>query len=45
MAFAFAFGKESNSYLNPALTLGVLIVGEGSFAAVVPVFSLSLREA
>jgi glycerol uptake facilitator-like aquaporin len=38
MAFAYAFGKESNSYLNPALTLGVLIAGEGSFAAGVPVF-------
>jgi glycerol uptake facilitator-like aquaporin len=37
-AFAYAFGKESNSYLNPALTLGVLIAGEGGFAATVPVF-------
>ena len=38
MAFAYAFGDESNSYLNPALTLGVVIAGEGKFSAAVPVF-------
>lgn len=38
MAFAYAFGNESNSYLNPALTVGVVLAGEGSFAAAIPVF-------
>lgn len=38
MAFAYAFGNESNSYLNPALTLGVVIAGEGKFSAAIPVF-------
>lgn len=38
MAFAYAFGNESNSYLNPALTLGVVIAGEGKIAAAIPVF-------
>lgn len=38
MAFAYAFGNESNSYLNPALTVGVVIAGEGKFAAAIPVF-------
>ena len=38
MAFGYAFGKESNSYLNPALTLGVLIAGEGKWVAALPVF-------
>jgi hypothetical protein len=36
MAFAYAFGNESNSYVNPALTLGVVIAGEGKFSAAVP---------
>ncbi|WP_240698927.1 MIP/aquaporin family protein [Sphingomonas sp. AAP5] len=38
MAFAYAFGNESNSYLNPALTLGVVLAGEGKIAAAIPVF-------
>ena len=38
MAFAYAFGTESNSYLNPALTIGVVLAGEGSFLAAIPVF-------
>ena len=38
MAFAYAFGNESNSYLNPALTFGVVLAGEGKLAAAVPVF-------
>ncbi|WP_010163324.1 MIP/aquaporin family protein [Sphingomonas sp. PAMC 26617] len=38
MAFAYAFGNESNSYLNPALTLGVVIAGEGKIGAALPVF-------
>ncbi|WP_010216431.1 MIP/aquaporin family protein [Sphingomonas sp. PAMC 26621] len=38
MAFAYAFGNESNSYLNPALTLGVVIAGEGRIGAALPVF-------
>jgi aquaporin Z len=38
MAFAYAFGKETNSYLNPALTLGVVIAGAGGFPAAIPVF-------
>lgn len=38
MAFAYAFGNESNSYLNPALTVGVVIAGEGSVTAAIPVF-------
>jgi glycerol uptake facilitator-like aquaporin len=38
MAFAYAFGAESGSYLNPALTVGVVLAGEGKLAAAVPVF-------
>ena len=38
MAFAYAFGNESNSYLNPALTLGVALAGEGSALAALPIF-------
>lgn len=38
MAFAYAFGNESNSYLNPALTVGVVIAGEGKLATAIPVF-------
>jgi len=38
MAFAYAFGNESNSYLNPALTVGVVLAGEGKLAAAIPVF-------
>ena len=38
MAFAYAFGNESNSYLNPALTVGVVIAGEGKLSAAIPVF-------
>ncbi len=38
MAFAYAFGNESNSYLNPALTLGVVLAGEGKIGAAIPVF-------
>lgn len=29
MGFAYAFGTESNSYLNPALTIGVVVAGAG----------------
>lgn len=39
MAFAYAFGNESNSYLNPALTLGVVMAGEGKVSAALPVFA------
>jgi glycerol uptake facilitator-like aquaporin len=42
MAFAYAFGNESNSYVNPALTLGVVIAGEGKFSAAVLVFLAQL---
>lgn len=38
MAFAYAFGNESNSYLNPALTVGVVITGEVKLIAAVPLF-------
>ena len=38
MAFAYAFGNESNSYLNPALTVGVVLAGEGKLMAAIPVF-------
>lgn len=38
MAFAYAFGNESNSYLNPALTLGVVLAGEGKAKAALPIF-------
>lgn len=38
MAFAYAFGNESNSYLNPALTVGAVLAGTGKLAAAVPVF-------
>ncbi|RFC62011.1 aquaporin family protein [Fulvimarina endophytica] len=38
MVFAYAFGNESNSYVNPALTIGVVVAGEGRLSAAVPVF-------
>jgi glycerol uptake facilitator-like aquaporin len=38
MEFAYAFGKETTSYLNPALTLGALIAGGGRFAVAAAVF-------
>ena len=38
MAFAYAFGNESNSYLNPALTLGVVVAGEADFRPALPGF-------
>lgn len=38
MAFAYAFGNESNTYLNPALTVGVVLAGEGKASAALPVF-------
>ena len=37
MAFGYAFGNESNSYLNPALTIGVVIAGERKLRAALPV--------
>lgn len=37
MAFAYAFGNESNTYLNPALSVGIVIAGEGQIGAAVPV--------
>lgn len=37
MAFAYAFGNESNTYLNPALSVGIVIAGEGRIGAAVPV--------
>lgn len=37
MAFAYAFGNESNSYLNPALSFGVVVAGEAKSSAMVPV--------
>jgi glycerol uptake facilitator-like aquaporin len=40
--FCYAFGNESNSYVNPALTLGVVIAGEGKFSAAVLVFLAQL---
>ena len=42
MVFAYSFGNESNSYVNPALTLGVVIAGEGSLGAAIPVFFAQL---
>jgi len=42
MAFAYAFGNESNSYLNPALTVGVVLAGEGKFAVATRCSSRSL---
>ncbi|MBI0476976.1 aquaporin family protein [Sphingomonas sp. MA1305] len=36
MSIAYAFGNESGSYLNPALSLAVVIAGERKFAAAIP---------
>ena len=42
MAFAYAFGNESGSYVNPALSVAVALSGERSWGDAVPVIIAQL---
>jgi MIP family channel proteins len=42
MAFAYAYGKDSGSYINPALTVAAVIAGEHSVLDAVPVIVVQL---
>lgn len=42
MVFVSSFSNESNAYLNPALTIGAIIAGEGRASAAIPVFLVQL---
>lgn len=42
MAFAYAFGNESGSYVNPALSVAVALSGERSWSSAVPVIVAQL---
>jgi MIP family channel proteins len=37
MIFAYSYGKDSGSYINPALTIAVVVAGEHSFLDAIPV--------
>ena len=42
MAFAYAFGNDSRSYVNPALAIAVVVAGEGSIKRALPVMIVQL---
>jgi MIP family channel proteins len=42
MTFAYAFGNESGSYVNPALSIAVVVAGERKFVAALPVILAQL---
>lgn len=42
MTFAYTFGKDSGSYINPALTLSAVVAGEHSARDAVPVIAAQL---
>lgn len=42
MVFAYAFGKDSGSYINPAVTLSVVVAGELSVAEAIPIIVVEL---
>ena len=42
MTFAYAFGNESGSYVNPALTVASFVAGEHAFSKFVPIILAQL---
>jgi MIP family channel proteins len=42
MAFTYAYGKDSGSYINPALTVAAVIAGEHSLLDAIPVILVQL---
>ncbi len=42
MSFAYAFGNESGSYINPALLVAVVVAGEHSVLDAIPVMAAQL---
>jgi MIP family channel proteins len=42
MAFAYAYGKDSGSYINPALTVAAVVAGEHSALDAIPVIVAQL---
>jgi aquaporin Z len=42
MAFAYAYGKDSGSYINPALTVAAVIAGEHALLDAIPVILVQL---
>jgi MIP family channel proteins len=42
MTFAYAYGKDSGSYINPAMTLAAVVAGEHSILDAIPVIIVQL---